>query len=74
MLPSIRAGNIPDTRCQIENPPLWQSSGDQSVNVTMSVPDGFQTTGYVKTVKESRDGFIEVCADLVVWNARNGGI
>ena len=74
MLPPIRASNIPDTRRQIEDPPLWQSSSNQSIDVTVSVPDGFQPTRRAETIKESCNSFVEVCTDLMVWNARDGGI
>ena len=74
VLSSICTSNIPDTRCQIEESPLWQSSSNQGIGVTMSVPDGFQSTGCAETIEEFRNSFVEVCADLVVWNARDGGI
>jgi len=40
----------------------------------VGIPDGFQSAGYAKTVKEFRNSFIEICADFVVRDARNGGI
>lgn len=66
MLPSICSSDVPDTRCQIKDPPLWQSSGDQCINVTVGVPDGFQATGYAETIKESRNSFVKVWAKLVI--------
>jgi hypothetical protein len=74
MLPTIGPRHISDPWRQIKDPPLWQSSGDKGIDVTVGVSDGFQTTGYAEAIEEFCNSLIEVCSNLVIWDARNRGV
>lgn len=74
MFSTILSCNISNTRGQIQYPSLRQSTLHEHLDITVLIPDRFQSTRDAKTVKESSDGFVEVSTNFTVWDTCDRGV